>query len=77
LLQVLARHPGKVITHQNLLKSVWGQAHVNDTQYLRIFVRKLRQKIETDPNRPEILLTELGVGYWLNDQSTRDQTIAE
>jgi two-component system KDP operon response regulator KdpE len=77
LLQVLARHPGKVITHQNLLKSVWGQAHVNDTQYLRIFVRKLRQKIETDPNRPEILLTELGVGYWLNDQSTRDQTSAE
>jgi two-component system KDP operon response regulator KdpE len=66
-----------VITHQNLLKSVWGQAHVNDTQYLRIFVRKLRQKIETDPNRPEILLTELGVGYWLNDQSTRDQTSAE
>ena len=77
LLQVLARHPGKVITHQNLLKSVWGQAHVNDTQYLRIFVRKLRQKIETDPNRPKILLTELGVGYWLNDQSTRDQTSAE
>ena len=53
------------------------QTHVNDTQYLRIFVRKLRQKIETDPNRPEILLTELGVGYWLNDQSTRDQTSAE
>jgi two-component system KDP operon response regulator KdpE len=75
LLQVLARHPGKVITHQNLLNSVWGQAHVNDTQYLRIFVRKLRQKIETDPNRPKILLTELGVGYWLNDQS--DQTSAE
>jgi two-component system KDP operon response regulator KdpE len=77
LLQVLARHPGKVITHQNLLNSVWGQAHVNDTQYLRIFVRKLRQKIETDPNRPKILLTELGVGYWLNDQSARDQTSAE
>ena len=77
LLQVLAQHPGKVTTHQNLLKSVWGQAHVNDTQYLRIFVRKLRQKIETDPNRPKILLTELGVGYWLNDQSARDQTSAE
>jgi two-component system KDP operon response regulator KdpE len=77
LLQVLAQHPGKVTTHQNLLKSVWGQAHVNDTQYLRIFVRKLRQKIETDPNRPKILLTELGVGYWLNDQSASDQTSAE
>jgi len=60
LLQVLAQHPGKVITHHNLLKSVWGQDHVNSTQYLRIFVRKLRQKIEADPNRPKILLTELG-----------------
>jgi two-component system KDP operon response regulator KdpE len=66
-----------VITHQNLLKGVWGQAHVNDTQYLRIFVRKLRQKIEIDPNRPKILVTELGVGYWLNDPSARDQTRAE
>jgi two-component system KDP operon response regulator KdpE len=69
LLQVLAQHPGKVITHQHLLKSVWGQAHVNNTQYLRIFVRKLRQKIEGDPNRPKILLTELGVGYRLTDPS--------
>jgi two-component system, OmpR family, KDP operon response regulator KdpE len=67
LLQVLAQHPSKVITHQNLLKSVWGQAHVHNTQYLRIFVRKLRQKIEADPNRPKILLTELGVGYRLNN----------
>jgi two-component system KDP operon response regulator KdpE len=66
-----------VITHQNLLKSVWGQAHVNNTQYLRIFVRKLRQKIEADPNRPKILLTELGVGYRLNDPGGRDQARAE
>jgi two-component system KDP operon response regulator KdpE len=77
LLQVLAQHPGKVITHQNLLKSVWGQAHVNNTQYLRIFVRKLRQKIEIDPNRPKILLTELGVGYRLDDPGARDQTRPE
>src|SRR5580704_19709750 len=67
LLQVLAQDPGKVITHQSLLKSVWGQSHVNSPQYLRIFMRKLRQKIELDPNRPKILLTELGVGYRLND----------
>jgi two-component system, OmpR family, KDP operon response regulator KdpE len=72
LLQVLAQHPGKVITHQNLLKSVWGQAHVHNTQYLRIFVRKLRQKIETDPNRPKILLTELGVGYRLNNPTVHE-----
>jgi two-component system, OmpR family, KDP operon response regulator KdpE len=67
LLQVLAQDPGKVITHQSLLKSVWGQSHINSPQYLRIFMRKLRQKIELDPNRPKILLTELGVGYRLND----------
>jgi two-component system KDP operon response regulator KdpE len=63
LLQVLAQHIGKVVTHQNLLKEVWGQSHVHDTHYLRIFVRKLRRKIESDPTRPRILLTELGVGY--------------
>jgi two-component system KDP operon response regulator KdpE len=65
LLQILAQHAGSVVTHQHLLKEVWGQPHVEDTHYLRIFVRKLRQKIEADPNRPRILLTELGVGYRL------------
>ncbi len=65
LLQILAQHAGNVVTHQHLLKEVWGQPHVHDTHYLRIFVRKLRQKIEADPNRPRILLTELGVGYRL------------
>lgn len=65
LLQVLAQHAGKVVTHQNLLGEIWGQWHVHDTHYLRIFVRKLRQKIETDPTKPRILLTELGVGYRL------------
>lgn len=65
LLQVLAQHAGKVVTHQSLLSEVWGQWHVHDTHYLRIFVRKLRQKIETDPTKPRILLTELGVGYRL------------
>lgn len=65
LLQILAQHAGNVTTHQQLLKEVWGQQHLNDTHYLRIFVRKLRQKIEADPNRPRILITELGVGYRL------------
>jgi two-component system KDP operon response regulator KdpE len=65
LLQVLAQHAGNVVTHQHLLKEVWGRPHMHDTHYLRIFVRKLRQKIEADPNRPRILLTELGVGYRL------------
>ena len=65
LLQILAQHAGNVVTHQQLLKDIWGQPHVNDTHYLRIFVRKLRRKIEADPNRPRILITELGVGYRL------------
>jgi two-component system KDP operon response regulator KdpE len=65
LLQILAQHAGNVVTHQYLLKEVWGSPHVHDTHYLRIFVRKLRQKIEQDPTQPLILLTELGIGYRL------------
>ena len=65
LLQVLAQHAGNVVTHQHLLKEVWGSIHVHDTHYLRIFVRKLRQKIEPQPDSPKILVTELGVGYRL------------
>lgn len=65
LLQVLAQHAGNVVTHQHLLKEVWGSIHMQDTHYLRIFVRKLRQKIEPTPDSPKILVTELGVGYRL------------
>jgi two-component system KDP operon response regulator KdpE len=65
LLQVLAQHAGNVVTHQHLLREVWGAAHLDDPHYLRIFVRKLRHKIEADPAQPRILLTELGVGYRL------------
>jgi two-component system KDP operon response regulator KdpE len=69
VLQVLAQHAGNVVTHQHLLKEVWGVGHVNDAHYLRIFIRKLRQKIEQDATRPKILLTELGVGYRLAQPS--------
>jgi two-component system KDP operon response regulator KdpE len=65
LLQILTQHAGNVVTHQHLLREVWGGTHVNDSHYLRIFIRKLRQKIEADPTRPRNLLTELGVGYRL------------
>jgi len=65
LLQVLAQHAGNVVTHQHLLKEVWGSPHMHDVHYLRIFVRKLRQKIEVDATKPQILLTELGIGYRL------------
>jgi two-component system, OmpR family, KDP operon response regulator KdpE len=65
LLQVLVSHAGKVVTHRQLLNEVWGAVHRDDIQYLRVFVRKLRSRIEADPARPRYLLTELGVGYRL------------
>ncbi|MGH9692618.1 MAG: response regulator [Bryobacteraceae bacterium] len=75
LLQVLAQHAGNVVTHQQLLREVWGTTHVQDTHYLRIFVRKLRQKIEPRPESPRILLTELGVGYRLAQPSEAESAI--
>ncbi len=76
LLQILAQHAGNVVTHSHLLKEVWGAGHDQDSHYLRIFVRKLRQKIELDPTQPKLLLTELGVGYRLStdDAQARPQT---
>jgi two-component system KDP operon response regulator KdpE len=65
LLQILVANAGKVLTHRQLLSEVWGAAHRDDVEYLRVFVRKLRQRIEPDPSRPRYLLTELGVGYRL------------
>lgn len=65
LLQVLGQHAGNVVTHQHLLKELWGSSQIHLTQYLRILVRKLRQKIEPDPTRPNIIITEMGVGYRL------------
>ena len=73
LLQVLAQHAGNVVTHQHLLKEVWGSIHVHDTHYLRIFVRKLQQKIEPNPDMPRILMTELGVGYRLAQMPTEGE----
>jgi two-component system, OmpR family, KDP operon response regulator KdpE len=65
LLHVLATHVGLVVTHDQLLKEIWSGNQRDNIQYLRILVRKLRQKIETDPNHPRLLVTESGVGYRL------------
>jgi two-component system KDP operon response regulator KdpE len=65
LLQALARHAGNVVTHDHLLNEAWGPSHVHDGHYLRIFIRKIRRKIEKEPARPRLLRTELGVGYRL------------
>lgn len=63
LLSMFVRHEGKVLTHQYLLREVWGPGYINQSQYLRVFIAQLRKKIETDPNRPEMIITESGVGY--------------
>lgn len=63
ILALFARNEGKVLTHQFLLRTVWGPGYINQTQYLRVFIAQIRKKIENDPNRPEYLITESGVGY--------------
>lgn len=63
LLALLARNEGKVLTHQYLLRAIWGPGFISQSQYLRVFIAQLRKKIETDPNRPEYIITESGVGY--------------
>lgn len=65
LLGHLARHAGKLVGHTDLLTAVWGAAHVTDTQYLRVVVGQLRQKLEDDPAHPTLIVTEPGVGYRL------------
>jgi two-component system KDP operon response regulator KdpE len=65
LLRFLVGHAGKVVTHQQLLKEVWGPAHLEDVQYLRVLMRQLRQKIEPDTAVARLLVTEPGVGYRL------------
>ena len=67
LLSFLARHAGRVLTHKQILTAVWGPAHTEDTQYLRVYVGQLRQKIEDKPDDPQIVLTEPGIGYRVAD----------
>ena len=68
LLAALARNLGKVVTHRQLLKEVWGPYAVHEPHYVRVFMANLRKKLETNPSRPELLVTEQGVGYRLRDQ---------
>jgi len=65
LLAFLARRPDHVLTHKLILKEVWGPAHVEDTAYLRVYINQLRQKLEDDPTRPRLIVTDQGVGYRL------------
>lgn len=65
LLLVFARNAGRVLTHRQILREVWGPGATGDVQYLRVYIGHLRRKLEVDPNRPELLVTEPGVGYRL------------
>jgi two-component system KDP operon response regulator KdpE len=68
ILRNLVVHAGRVLTHQHLLREVWGPTFTGETHYLRVYVGTLRQKIEADPARPKFIITEPGVGYRLRDQ---------
>jgi two-component system, OmpR family, KDP operon response regulator KdpE len=68
VLTLLARNPGKVLTHRQILKEVWGPTHAGETHYLRVYMAQLRRKIEADPARPELLITEPSVGYRMRDR---------
>ena len=69
LLVLLAQHAGKVLTHRQILKEVWGPAYATQTHYVRVHMAELRKKVEADPSRPKLLITEPGVGYRLRDRS--------
>jgi two-component system KDP operon response regulator KdpE len=70
LLRVLALHVGEAVGQQQLLTEVWGEEHVQKSQYLRVLVRQVRAKIEKDPGNPKILTTESGIGYRLEASAT-------
>jgi two-component system, OmpR family, KDP operon response regulator KdpE len=63
LLQALVRHPGRLVSQRQLLQEVWGPTYVEQPQYLRQYVKALREKLEADPTRPRHLITEPGMGY--------------
>jgi two-component system KDP operon response regulator KdpE len=63
LLAYLVGNPGRVLTHQSILNHVWGYSEGSQMEYLRVYIRQLRQKLEEDPRNPQLILTESGVGY--------------
>ena len=67
LLCLLAKNQGRVLTHQYILKEVWGYGYLEQTQYLRVFIAQLRKKIEDNPSKPTLLITESGIGYRFGD----------
>jgi two-component system KDP operon response regulator KdpE len=70
LLAMLIRHAGRVLTHRQLLEEVWGANYLEQTHYLRVYMAQLRHKLEQDPTRPRVLITEPGIGYRLRESET-------
>ncbi len=77
LLRYLLVHRGKMLTHRQILKKVWGDAHTEDMQYLRVYISQLREKIEEDPAHPRYIITEPGIGYRLEIMDTPKQRAPE
>ena len=73
LLAALIRHAGKVLTHKQLMKEVWGAGYIDQTHYLRIYMAQLRHKLEADPARPRFFINEPGIGYRLRMESEEDR----
>lgn len=73
LLRELAQNVGKVLTHQMLLSRVWGAEYGNETEYLRVYVGRLRSKIEVDPKKPKHIMTKTGIGYHLQKHPPKTQ----
>jgi len=74
LLRLLVQHAGKVMTHQQILREVWGPTYIDQTQYLRVYMAHLREKLESEPSKPSLLLTEPGVGYRLMELEPKPAT---
>jgi len=72
LLTLLARNEGRVLTHQMILKEVWGPGYIDQTQYLRVFIAQLRKKVEDDPSVPKRIITEPGIGYRYEGQDNNE-----
>jgi two-component system, OmpR family, KDP operon response regulator KdpE len=67
LIALLAKNSGRVLTHQYILKEIWGYGYIEQTQYLRVFIAQIRKKIEDNPSKPSLLITESGIGYRFGD----------
>jgi two-component system KDP operon response regulator KdpE len=75
LLELFARHPGQVLSHEHILAAVWGPAHAHEIGYVKTYVGLLRHKIEEDPHQPQYILGRRGFGYFLNRRSPQSDAI--